>query len=426
MTAAERKKAIAAVLEERFGAEAQGWVRAPGRVELLGTDTDDAEGYVLTMAIDRDTWIAFAPSGGGSQDSPGKATGGAESRGRLYSMNLESEIAIGLPRAMTGAAGVPEALANASTNPKLPEGLEQWGSYVYGVVDLVAQAGYEVPPFDAVVHSEVPIGGGLSSSASLELAVLMMLQELGDFRLPPVEAALLCQKAENLYAKVNCGILDQYAGAFGVEGGSILLDCRSLSHISVPIPEDIAIVVGNTNVSRALADSEYGTWKEQCLGAAATIAEKLPKVRTLRDLNPREFHQVGAPLLTDEVVRRRSQFIVEENFRGLEMTLALVQDDRDEIRRLTADSFAGMRDLYGKTVTEMEAMYAAMSQAPGAIGCRQSGGGFGGCLVAYVEADRVAEFSAAVSAAYLEKTGIEAAVFGTISARGAGPLTVPA
>ncbi len=408
-----RRDLLERAFAERYGGQPEAWVRAPGRVELLGTDTDDAEGYVLTMAIDRDTWIAFG------RREPG-STGGPR-RGSLYSLNLESEISFDVP---------PPTAADAETAPPeaaavvLPDGLDTWGSYVYGVLDLVAREGFEVPGFAAVVHSTVPIGGGLSSSASLELAVLMMAQHLGGFVLSPVRGALLCQRAENLYARVNCGVLDQYSSAFGVEGGSILLDCRSLSHIGVPIPEGIAIVVGNTNVSRALADSEYGTWKEQCLGAARTIGTQLPKVRTLRDLNPAEFVD-ASQLLSDPVVRRRAQFIVEENFRGLEMTLALVQDDRPAIRELTAASFAGMRDLYGKTVPEMEAMFEAMSSAPGVIGCRQSGGGFGGCLVAYVDRRKIDAFSVAVADSYREKTGIDATVFGTTSAAGAGPLEPP-
>jgi galactokinase len=411
-----RRELLEGSFTERYGGRPEAWVRAPGRVELLGTDTDDAEGYVLTMAIDRDTWIAF-----GRRD-PGPA--GAPGRGVLYSLNLDSEIAFEVPRPRVAGFGTEtgaDAGPSGAAAVVLPDGLESWGSYVFGVLDLVAREGFEVPGFAAVVHSTVPIGGGLSSSASLELAVLMMVQHLGGFVLSPVQGALLCQKAENLYAKVNCGILDQYSSAFGVEGGSILLDCRSLSHIGVPIPEDIAIVVGNTNVARALADSEYGTWKEQCLAAARAIGARLPKVRTLRDLSPGEFANVE-DLLSDPVVRRRARFIVEENLRGLEMTLALVQDDRPAIRELTAASFAGMRDLYGKTVPEMEAMFDAMSSAPGVVGCRQSGGGFGGCLVAYVDRESIDDFSVAVAASYQEKTGIEATVFDTTSASGAGPL----
>ena len=409
----QRRDLLEAAFAERYGGRPEAWVRAPGRVELLGTDTDDAEGYVLTMAIDRDTWIAFGPRAPGSDAAPRRAT--------LYSLNLGSEISFELPTATAAGAETDPADATAVV---LPDGLGSWGSYVFGVLDLVARDGFEVSGLAAVVHSTVPIGGGLSSSASLELAVLMMAQHLGDFVLSPVRGALLCQRAENRYAKVNCGILDQYSSAFGVEGGSMLLDCRSLSHIGVPIPEGIAIVVGNTNVSRSLADSEYGTWKEQCLGAARTIGARLPKVRTLRDLSPQEFAGVSE-LLSDPVARRRAQFIVEENFRGLEMTLALVQDDRTAIRELTAASFAGMRDLYGKTVPEMEAMFEVMSSAPGVIGCRQSGGGFGGCLVAYVDREMVDGFGAAVSNSYREKTGIEATVFGTTSAAGAGPLEPP-
>ena len=395
---ADRIAQIRKTFTQLYGKEPDHWVRAPGRVELLGTDTDDAEGYVLTMAIDRDTTIAFSKAA----DRNGRYA-------RVHSTNLESTVEFDLP---------PHGTKGAPLSQEKPS----WASYVYGVAAVLSEAGVNAPAFDAVISSTVPVGAGLSSSASLELAAVSMLLELTGESLPLMRQALLSQQAEHEYAKVNCGILDQYSAAFGKAGSAMLLDCRALSHVLVAIPEDISIVIANTNVSRSLADSEYGTWKDQCLRAASLLSEHRDKIRTLRDVTPKEFAELG-DYLEDEKMRQRAQFIVEENVRAVEITAALVDDDREAIRRLTAASFEGMRDLYGKTVPEMERMFEAMKDAPGFIGGRQSGGGFGGCLIAYVESERVDSFVRAVEGEYKSTTGIAPDVFVAESADGNGVLS---
>jgi galactokinase len=380
-----RKQNISAKFMELYGSEPEHWVRAPGRAELLGTDTDDNEGYVLTMSIHLDAWIAFSPSGSANV--------------RLYTMNLDkgTEFLIG-------------------KEPK--EQSSDWHRYISGVAQILQQHGHQLEGVDAVIHSTVPLGGGLSSSASLEIAAALMFQEVSDLSLEPKQTAMICQKAENECVGVMCGILDQYTSIFGRRGTALLLDCRSLSHIEIWLPSDIQIVICDTNVPRTLAGSEYGKRRQECEEGARILGSLNAGVRTLRDVNSPFFesHKSSLP----EIIRKRSRFIVEENQRVMDFTAAVVRNDWESMSRLCEGSFAGMRDLYEKTVPEMERMYEAMTSAPGAIAARQSGGGFGGCMIAYVEANQVDRFSAHVREVYKEKTSITPTVYAAEPADEAG------
>jgi galactokinase len=368
-----------------YGGDPQGWVRAPGRGELIGTDTDDHLGYVLTMAIHLDTWIAFRASG--------------SQRARIHSMNLGQDIEFRVGEEPAESAG-------------------SWDRYISGVSKILRAEGVQPKGVDAVVYGTVPLGGGLSSSASLEVAVALMLQQAGGFPLEPRQTALVCQKAENQCVGVMCGILDQYSSVFGKQGTAMLLDCRSLTHIEVRIPSDIRIVICDTNFPRALAGSEYAKRRQECDEGTRLLSQREPEIRTLRDVSAPVLERLEDAL--PEPLRKRCRFIVEENHRVLDFTSAIVRDDRPTMRRLCDASFAGMRDQYEKTVPAMEGMFEAMTGAPGVIAARQSGGGFGGCLVSYVFADGVEEFSTHVREAYQKKTGIAATIHVTAPAQGAG------
>ncbi len=382
-----RRAAIIETFAECYGGEPTGWVRAPGRAELLGTDTDDHLGYVMTMSIHLDTWIAFRPSG--------------STRCRIFSMNLEEEAAFEIEAAH-----------------KAPEATFE--RYVSGVAAAFAIRGYPVEGVDAVVHGTVPVGGGLSSSASLEIATAQMFMAVGGFEPPTIEIALAAQEAENKSAGVICGILDQYSSQFGKEQTAILLDCRSLSHVEVAVPKDISVVVCDTNFKRTLGASEYGNRRAECDEATRLLREKDPSIHTLRDVNPKRFEALKAVL--PPKLEPRARFIVEENVRVVEFMSAVVHDDRSAMQRLCAASYVGMRELYQKTVPAMDHMYDAMTSAPGCIAARQSGGGFGGCMIAYVEAARVDDFAADVVSKYKELSGIDAAVYPTAPSVGAGLL----
>jgi galactokinase len=383
----ERRRSVLERFASLYGGEPEGWVRAPGRAELLGTDTDDNLGYVLTMAIHLDTWIAWRRAAGG--------------RVAFHSMNLGQSLEYRL--------GEEPAVPAAS-----------WDRYVSGVSRVLGLQGRPLSGVQAVAHSTVPIGGGLSSSASLLVAVCQMHQEAGGFALEPKATALACQQAENQDAGVNCGILDHYSACFGLAGTALLLDCRSLSHVEVRIPADIRVVICDTNWPRTLAQSGYAQRRQECEEGTRLLQALDPSIRTLRDLSSPRFERLAGSL--PELLARRCRFIVEENQRVVEFTAALVRDDRQAMGRLCEGSFAGERDLYEKTVPAMERMYEAMVEAPGVIAARQSGGGFGGCLLAYVEAGRVPVFSEQVQRRYREKNGIEAAIHATEPSAGAGRM----
>jgi len=384
---AARRVAVEKKFRALYGGEPTGWVRAPGRAELLGTDTDDHLGYVMTMAIHLDTWIAFRPSGSG--------------RVRLHSLNIDEALDYRL-----------------GEEPTEPKG--SWDRYVSGVSRVLRVKGQALAGVDAVAHSTVPIGGGLSSSASLLVAVCHMHQAAGGFSLDRRETALACQQAENEDAGVNCGILDHYSACFGLQGTALLLDCRSLTHVEVRIPADIRIVICDTNFPRTLAGSQYAKRRQECDEGTRLLVAQDPSIRTLRDVNTPLFERLQGAL--PEVLRKRCQFVFEENQRVVSFMAAVVRNDREAMRRLCEGSFFGERDLYEKTVPAMERMYEAMTAAPGVIAARQSGGGFGGCMLAYVLADRVAEFAEQVRRQYKEKTGIEATIHVTEPSAGAGAL----
>jgi galactokinase len=252
------------------------------------------------------------------------------------------------------------------------------------------------------------------------VACALAFRAAGSFSLSPLQTALACQQAENRSVGVMCGILDQYASAFGQKGAALLLDCRSLTHIEINIPSDIRVVICDTNVPRTLAGSEYAKRREECDEGTRILRQSEPRIRTLRDVNSLLFDRLKGSLPTP--IRRRCQFVVEENQRVMDFTAALVRDDRAAMQKLCALSFKGERDLYEKTVPAMERMFEAMSAGPGVIAARQSGGGFGGCMIAYVRADRVAEFSAYVGETYKKSTGIATTVLVTEPSQGAGPL----
>ncbi len=385
--AGARRAAVREKFRQLYGGEPSGWVRAPGRAELLGTDTDDNLGYVLTMAIHLDTWIAFRPSG-------------AE-RVRFHSLNVEKSLDYRLGEEPTSPAS-------------------SWDRYVSGVSRVLRLQGHRLTGVEAVAHSTVPIGGGLSSSASLLVAVCHLHQGASGFRLDPKQTALACQQAENQDAGVNCGILDHYSSCFGLAGTALLLDCRSLTHVEVRIPADIRVVICDTNYPRTLAGSGYAQRRQECEQGTRLLQAAEPSIRTLRDVSTPLFERLKAGL--PEVLRRRCQFIFEENQRVVAFMAAVVRDDRQAMRRLCEESFFGERDLYEKTVPAMERMYEAMIGAPGVVAARQSGGGFGGCMLAYVQADRVEEFAQKVRRQYKEKTGLEATIHATEPSAGAGPL----
>lgn len=242
----KRRKKMSAAFAKLYGKRPKLGVRAPGRVDLMGSHTDYNDGFVLTLPINREIWILARPRKDG--------------RVRMASLNMDSGF---------------DFSANAS---ELEVG-EEWGRYVQGVALELKLAGYPVTGCDALVHGTVPLTSGLSSSAALEAACATLFESLGGFTLDKVEKALLTQRAENRWVGVNCGILDQYSSILGEKHKSLMLDCRSLTHHYASIPRDLRIVICNTRAPRQLSGSEYGDRRAQCEDATGLTPEIYP-IRT--------------------------------------------------------------------------------------------------------------------------------------------------
>ncbi len=375
----DRAGSIAVRFRERFGSEPELWARAPGRVDLMGSHTDYNLGFVLTLPISRDTWIAARPRHDGIV--------------RVHSMNLEAEDEFRL-----------DAIASIAES--------RWCNYVRAVAATLQAEGLPVKGCDAIIHSTVPLEAGLSSSAALECSLAMIFSALGGWSLTPQRTALLCQKAENEFVGVKCGILDQYSSCLGREGCALLLDCRDLSTRAVWIADGIRVVVCNTMSQRRLTGGEYSQRRAECEQGASLLG-----VRALRDATPEllEARRNDLP----EQVARRCEFIVAESARAEALAGALTAGDQACVAQLCAKSFAGARDLYEICSPAMLAMMEAMLAAPGIIGARQAGAGFGGCMVALVETSQTEGFQEAVRKMYHDQTGVSAETYPVEAARGA-------
>jgi len=307
MTQQKRKARIAQEFATRFKHDPEVWVRAPGRVDLMGSHTDYNEGFVMTMSIDRDTWIALRPRG--------------DRRVNIASLNLEGSSEFHLEHIIY--------------DQEIP-----WTNYVRGVAKVLQEQGYPLQGFDGLIESTIPFGSGLSSSAALEVATATAFKTLGSLDIDAVDVALLCQHAENQFVGMNCGILDQYSSALGEAGCSVVLDCRNLTHTLASIPEDISVVICDTRAKRELTGSEYPERRAQCEEGARRLASYLPGVKTLRDVTIEQFKQYEAEL--PDIVANRSRFIIAENQRVLDLADALEKDDREHIGALTAASYIGL------------------------------------------------------------------------------------
>jgi galactokinase len=378
-----RAGCLAASFRARFASEPELWTRAPGRVDLMGSHTDYNLGFVLTLPINRDTWVA--------------ARGTRANTVRIHSMNLDA------------------AEDEFRLDSIEPSSKSKWCNYVRGVAATLQAEGLALSGCDAVIHSTVPLESGLSSSAALECAVATMFEALGGWHLAPERKASLCQRAENKFVGVNCGILDQYSSCLGRKGCALLLDCRDLSTRAVWIAGGISVVVCNTMSQRRLSGGEYANRRHECELAAARLG-----VSALREVTPEMLAARAREL--PGLAARRAEFIVAENVRGEALAHALTAGDRSAIAQLCAESFAGARDLYEICSPAMAAMMDAMRAAPGVMGARQAGAGFGGSMVALVDAASTDDFRTAVRDVYYASTHVYPEIYVVEAAPGAGVL----
>jgi galactokinase len=388
MASEQRRQIIEQEFIKNFGYSPTLWAQAPGRVDLMGSHTDYNLGYVLTQAIDRNVWIAARPRYDGVV--------------RVCSLNLE---------------GCGEFdLADIHYSHELP-----WTNYIAGVGAILKEEGYALQGFNGLLHSTIPIGSGLSSSAAVEVATGVLFDALGNLNIDPVRMAMMCQRAENEFVGMRCGILDQYSSIMGKAGRVLLLDCRDITSESIPIAPGLQVMICDTRSHRELTGSEYPERRAQCEEGARVLSRFYPQIESLRDATLEQLQAHKADL--DPVVYKRCQFIIEENQRVLDLATALAKGDHDQAGRLEVESFEGARDLYEIVSGEMQAMFDAIMSAPGAFGARGAGAGFGGCLVAFVRSDLIHPFAQHVAEQYAASTSIVPEIYPVQAAEGTGVLT---
>jgi galactokinase len=362
-------------------------VRAPGRVNLIGEHTDYNLGYVLPVAIDREIRMAVAPTDDRRVDLT-----------RLDSASRGSfDLDIGRPRDGT------------------------WIDYVAGVAWALTESGRRPSGIRGVISSTLPAGAGLSSSAAIELASAWGLLGTAADESAPLDLARISQRAENAYVGLRSGLMDQFSVACGVAGAALLLDCRSLEWRPVGLPDDVALVVIDSNVSRSLNASAYNERRAQCEAAVAALRAIDPAIESLRDVKPAFLGKhIGA---LDEVVGRRARHIVEENSRVLDVVAALAADDISAVGAAFAASHASLRDLFEVSSPELDALVEIAAGVDGVLAARMTGGGFGGCTINLVRPDAIPALEAAVGRDYRARTGRTATVMPVSAAAGAGFLT---
>jgi galactokinase len=376
--------------QERFGEEPAHVVRAPGRVNLLGEHVDYNDGFVLPIAIDRAVWLAFSP--------------GDTDQTTLLALDLSEEVSF-TPNGLT-------ARVDAAGHP-----LPAWALYPAGVMWALYGAGLSPPALKGVYASDVPQGSGLSSSAAVEMAFVLAWQTLGSWALPPMQRALLGQKAENSYVGVNCGIMDQFASACGEKDRLLHLDCRSLEWRSLPLPDNVAIVIADTKMRRALTSGEYNQRRADCEEAVRILSQHLPGITSLRDASPQDFNWLASYL--PERVHKRARHVVEEIERSRGAIPLLERGDMLQFGKLLNECHASLRDLYEVSIPELDAMVRVAQGLPGCYGARLTGAGFGGCTVNLVARDQADDFSRALAAGYEDETGFPPEIYISSASSGA-------
>ncbi|WGY48646.1 galactokinase [Vibrio sp. ABG19] len=381
------KHTVSASFHAAFGCQPSHIIQAPGRVNLIGEHTDYNDGFVLPCAIDYQTVVAAK-----KRDDNVVRVVACDYDNQMDEFTLDGEIRF--------------------VDDKM------WANYIRGVVLCLRERGQTFRGVDLAVSGNVPQGAGLSSSAALEVVIGQTFKELYQLPLSQAEIALNGQQAENEFVGCNCGIMDQLISAQGEDNHALLIDCRSLETEAVSMPQDMAVVIINSNKQRGLVDSEYNTRRQQCEQAAQWFG-----VKALRDVSLEQFNARSAGL--DEMVAKRARHVISENARTLQAAQALRNGDMVVLGQLMAESHASMRDDFEITVSEIDTLVDIVKQVIGEQGgVRMTGGGFGGCVVALVPPLLVDKVTSAVAERYQAATGLKESIYVCQAKSGAGLMAV--
>eukprot|EP00188_Purpureofilum_apyrenoidigerum_P005177 Plantae.Rhodophyta-Purpureofilum_apyrenoidigerum.ctg6482.p1 GENE.Plantae.Rhodophyta-Purpureofilum_apyrenoidigerum.ctg6482~~Plantae.Rhodophyta-Purpureofilum_apyrenoidigerum.ctg6482.p1 ORF type:complete len:387 (+),score=73.57 Plantae.Rhodophyta-Purpureofilum_apyrenoidigerum.ctg6482:95-1255(+) len=376
----ERAKQL---FKSKFGANPEAGGAAPGRVNLIGEHTDYCDGFVFPMALEMNTVVLGRKKVDGAQ----KIT--------LYSEVYNDEVA--------------EFEMSDEKGSEVPS----WANYLRGVVAIYGKNGYDIPGFDAVVATDVPVGGGVSSSAAFEMATAMFVEDLCDKPNDPTKRAQWGQQCEHNYVGLMCGIMDQMISSKASKGRALLIDCRSYNCEEVPLADpDVCVLVCNSNVKHSLTGSEYPTRVKQCRAVADAIG-----VTALRDATMDQLHNVKDKLSETEF--RRGRHVITEDERVLRAKDALISKNYELFGKLMAESHESLRDDYEVSIPEIDFLVETALAHKGVYGSRITGGGFGGCTVTLVRTGDAKALEEELAQKFREKFSVDVTIFITKAGEGA-------
>lgn len=364
-------------------------VRAPGRVNLIGEHTDYNDGFVFPMAIEPEIKVVCRTR----KDDTVKIAS------TVYSNEF----------------------VEFSLQKKIDRAKPAWGNYGRGVAAELIGAGIPLSGMDAMISNSLPVGGGLSSSAAIEIAMARALLLLAGLDMDANRLALICQKAEHEYAQVPCGIMDQMIVASARAGHAMMLDCRDINKQFVPIDaKDLRVVIANTMVKHVLGDGEYARRRKQCEEGVAILKRDHPQIKALRDVTMEQVEAARGRM--SEVVFRRCRHVVTENLRTIEMAQKLLLQHYDSAGELMLKSHKSLRDDYEVSCAELDFLVDEAMKVKGVYGARMTGGGFGGCIVALCQPRSVEAITEHLHKTYTAKFELQPNVFVTTATAGASVI----
>jgi len=376
------------VLARKFAAmfgESPRIYQAPGRVNLIGEHTDYNDGLVMPAAIGFYTWAAIAPR--------------SDRKVVIHSENFS-------------------ACTEFDLNDMPLTRVGQWSDYAIGVAKMLEASESRLSGANLLIAGNVPQGAGLSSSASMEVAVGYALLEMTGQTINLTKLARLCQQAENEFVGARCGIMDQFIASHGKRDHALLLDCRSMEYRLLPLRGDARLVICNTMIKHNHATGQYNLRRSECEAGVGYIAKNHPSVRALRDASLADLAACRSEL--PETILRRCRHVIQENIRVLQAAAALEQEDLEAVGELMGQSHVSLRDDFEVSCRELDLMVELAMQAEGVYGARMMGGGFGGCTINLVRSDYVESFRLTVSEAYEQSTGMKPDVYVCTAADGVG------
>ncbi|HID92812.1 MAG TPA: galactokinase [bacterium (Candidatus Stahlbacteria)] len=366
---------LIAKFEEIYGKRPSLMVKAPGRVNLIGEHTDYNDGFVLPMAINR------------------------------YSVMLASQRN---DRVISIYAENYDSLVRFPIDNIEYDNEHKWSNYQRGVIKVLKAEGYDINGMDALLWGDVPVGAGLSSSASVEAATVLTLNALWNLNISPLNMIKFAKQTENEFVGVNCGIMDQFAAFLSKRNHALLLDCRSLEHEYIPV-RDARFIICDTRVRRELSNSSYNERREECREGVKVLRKWLPNIETLRDVKVENFikYREAIPL----PVRNRVEHVVKENDRVLKGARFLKAGKFKDFGELMYESHNSLKNLYEVSCYELDLLVDIARETNGVLGARMTGAGFGGCVIVLIEDKVFKKFKTKAAIEYKKEKGLEPNIF---------------